>query len=99
MDTVATAVTTNGYAALSASELLARMTRSDVEAFGELYDRTAALAYRVAHALAGDPAAAVAAVEAAYLDAWRTARDGADGSSVAGWIVRLVEQRARAAAA
>ena len=61
--------------------------RRDLARLEELYDRHGAAAYRCALALVGDATAAEAAVEAAFLEVWRS---GADKASTDGSLLPAV---------
>lgn len=75
--------------------LLERAADGDRGAFARFYDATSPQAYRLALALAGDPAHAEQAVLRAYTTAWRLSRGRSETLSPHCWILGLVEGTAR----
>lgn len=77
------------------AELMLRVQADDSAAFGELYDRLAARAFRVADAIARDPARTGDMVEEAFLAVWRSrARFRPEHGTVAAWVMGTVRHRA-----
>ncbi|MET0558178.1 MAG: sigma-70 family RNA polymerase sigma factor [Solirubrobacterales bacterium] len=75
--------------------LMLRAQTNDADAFAELYDRHAELAYRVARAICDDSSRAEDAVKEGFLAIWRSRGDyraGAD--SFLAWSMRIVMNRA-----
>ncbi len=87
---------TDGSASIADGADLALMRRvqaGDAEAFGALYDRFAARAYRLACAICRDESRAEDDVQEAFLSLWlgRTVYDPARGV-VAAWVVSGVKK-------
>ncbi len=80
---------------LSDAALLERVAARDEEALGELYDRHASSAYRLALRVIRDRALAEDAVQDVFLGLWRSpgSCDVRKGS-VLGWIAMLAHRRA-----
>jgi RNA polymerase sigma-70 factor, ECF subfamily len=80
---------------VSDSALLARIADRDAEALGELYDRHAGIAYRLARRVTRDEALAEDAVQDVFVGLWRSRSrfDPGRGSAV-GWITMLTHRRA-----
>ena len=75
--------------------LMLRIRDDDSEAFGELYDRYARLALRVAGSVCRDPGHAEEAVQEGFLSIWRArARYRPESGSVKGWALSVVRNRA-----
>jgi len=80
---------------LSDAELMLRVQADDPEAFGALYDRFGARAYRVAFALARDPTRAEDIVQDAFLSIWRgRAMYQPQRGALVAWILGVVRNRA-----
>ena len=79
----------------TADELLARVGVGDREAFGALYDTTAARLFGLIRRLVVDPAQAEEVTQDVYLEIWQTAPrfDAARGSAIA-WMFTLAHRRA-----
>lgn len=79
----------------SDQELMLRVKDGDAEAFGELYDRHAARAYRVARSICGDPWRAEDAVQEGFLALWRgRAQYRPDAGTFQAWAMTTVRRRA-----
>lgn len=75
--------------------LMRRVQADDPGAFGVLYDRFCAPAYRVATGLARDRRHADDMVQEAFISLWRSrARYSPEHGSVAGWVMGTVRNRA-----
>ena len=76
-------------------ELLTRVGTGDRDAFGELYDQTAARVFGLVRRLVVDPAQAEEVTQDVYLEIWQTAPrfDPARGSALA-WMFTLAHRRA-----
>lgn len=74
---------------------MARVQNGDADAFGELYDRHAARAFRVARAICHDPGRAEDVMQEGFLAIWtsRARFDPANGSFKV-WSTRIVRNRA-----
>src|SRR6476619_3688320 len=85
---------TNG-AAPSDEALMARVQQGDADAFGELYDRHALRAFRVARAICHDAGRAEDAVQDGFLAIW-TSRAHFDPrfGSFKSWSTSIVRNRA-----
>lgn len=84
-------------AAQQTDEALMLRIRDDdsSEAFGELYDRYARLALRVASSVCRDAGRAEEAVQEGFLSVWRArARYRPESGSVKGWMLVAVRRRA-----
>ena len=75
--------------------LLERAAEGDRGAFAQFYDATSPQAYRLALAVAGDPAHAEQAVLRAYTTAWRLSPGRSETVSPHCWILGLVHGTAR----
>lgn len=79
----------------SDAALMLRMREDDSKAFGELYDRYVALAFRVANSVCPDAGRAEDAVREGFLSIWRGRAQYQPGSgSVKGWALALVRRQA-----
>jgi RNA polymerase sigma factor (sigma-70 family) len=67
--------------------------RAELEDFGAFYERTYAVAYRTAWAIARDEATATDAVQDAYLSAYRERRHFRGDSPARAWLLRIVANR------
>ncbi|WP_139416498.1 ECF RNA polymerase sigma factor SigK [Agromyces laixinhei] len=78
----------------TAEELLSRVGAGDREAFGELYDQTAARVFGLVRRLVVDPAQAEEVTQDVYLEIWQTAPryDASRGSAIA-WLFTLAHRR------
>lgn len=95
MDAVAVTHIPRGSDEASLRVLMDRTARGDQEAFAEVYDRTSGQVLRLIHDIVSDRAAAEEVLQAAYLDVWRCAGEGAAVSgSVLGWIAEIAHGRA-----
>lgn len=75
--------------------LMLRIRNDDPEAFGELYDRYASLAFKVANSVCRDVSRAEEAVQEGFLSIWRgRARYRPESGSVKGWALSIVRNRA-----
>ena len=76
-------------------ELMCRVQQGDTDAFGQLYDRHARHARRIAMATCGGPAAAEDAVQAAFISIWtaRTSYRPRLGGFTS-WAMTIVRNRA-----
>jgi RNA polymerase sigma-70 factor (ECF subfamily) len=75
--------------------LMLRIREDDAEAFGELYDRYASLAFRVARSVCHDVSRAEEAVQEGFLSVWRgRTRYRPESGSVKGWTLSIVRHRA-----
>ena len=74
--------------------MLERFRCGDPVAFEAVYDTTVRAAHEIARRICRDPALADDALQNAYLDAWRSARnyDPAAGT-IATWVTRIVRNR------
>lgn len=81
--------------ALSDSELMEQVAAAGAEAFGELYDRYSARAFRVARSVCHDDSAAEDAVQEAFVSIF-TSRAGyrSERGTVTAWILTTVLRRA-----
>jgi RNA polymerase sigma-70 factor (ECF subfamily) len=80
---------------LSDAALLDRVAARDEEALGELYDRHAPSAYRLALRVIRDRTLAEDAVQDVFLGLWRSPRScDVRKGSVLGWIAMLAHRRA-----
>jgi RNA polymerase sigma-70 factor (ECF subfamily) len=79
----------------SDEQLLARVADGDEDAFAELYDRLARLAYGVALRILRSPQVAEEATQEAFLVVWRDAgRFRATRGSARSWVLMIVRARA-----
>lgn len=76
-------------------ELVARCRKRDREAFRELVDRYAPLAFRTAVLIAGDGPTAEDIVQEAFVLAWRNIDKFEPRGSLKAWLLRIVANRAR----
>ncbi len=77
------------------ARLMRRVQADDPEAFGALYDRFGARAYRVAGTTTRDATRVEDIVQEAFLSVWRSrARYRPAYGSVGGWIMGIVRNRA-----
>jgi RNA polymerase sigma-70 factor, ECF subfamily len=76
-------------------ELLARVGRGDRDAFGTLYDSTAARVFGLVRRLVVDHAQSEEVTQDVYLEIWQTAPrfDASRGSAIA-WMLTLAHRRA-----
>jgi RNA polymerase sigma-70 factor (ECF subfamily) len=75
--------------------LMRRVQANDQAAFAELYDRHAALAFRVARSVCRDARRAEDAVQEGFLSVWRSRAAYRRGQgSVKAWTMRIVRNRA-----
>jgi RNA polymerase sigma-70 factor, ECF subfamily len=75
--------------------LMTRAQNGDTDAFGELYDRHAVRAFRVARAICGDAGRAEDAVREGFLAIWHgRARFRPEKDSFRTWSMRIVQTRA-----
>jgi RNA polymerase sigma-70 factor, ECF subfamily len=82
-------------ARLSEEQLLVRAGGGDEDAFAELYDRLARLAYGVALRILRSPQLAEEATQEAFLAVWREAdRFRASRGSARSWVLMIVRARA-----
>ena len=80
---------------LSDEALVAQVARLDDGALGELYDRHGRTAYGLALRVVRDPVFAEDAVQEAFLNVWRTARQFVpERSGAQTWLLMLVHRRA-----
>jgi RNA polymerase sigma-70 factor (ECF subfamily) len=79
----------------TAEQLLTRVGTGDREAFGELYDATAARVFGLVRRLVVDPAQAEEVTQDVYLEIWQTAPrfDASRGNALA-WMFTLAHRRA-----
>ncbi len=76
-------------------ELMVRVQADDPDAFGALYDRFGARAYRVAYAISRDGTRAEDIVQEAFLSVWRSrAAYQPQRGTVTGWVMGTVRNRA-----
>lgn len=82
-------------AAATDEELMLCVQADDAAAFGELFDRHATRAWRLARSICHDAGRGEDAVQEAFLSAWRS-RAGYDSEagSVRSWLMTLVRNRA-----
>lgn len=80
---------------LEDERLMARVSGGDVEAFGEIYDRYCARAFRVARAVCRDEGRAEDAVQEAFFSVWssRSTYQSQRGA-LATWLLTVVRYRA-----
>ncbi|WP_244284155.1 ECF RNA polymerase sigma factor SigK [Agromyces badenianii] len=78
----------------TAEELLTQVGRGDREAFGELYEATAARVFGLVRRLVVDPAQAEEVTQDVYLEIWQSAPrfDAARGNALA-WMFTLAHRR------
>ena len=82
-------------AQLSDEALLEAVAGSDEEALGELYDRFGRVAYGLALRILRDPTLAEDAVQEAFLQVWRGARDyRPERAKASTWVLTFVHRRA-----
>ena len=75
--------------------LMLRIRDDDADAFGELYDRYASLAFRVARSVCHDVSRAEEAVQEGFLSVWRgRMRYRPESGSVKGWALTIVRHQA-----
>lgn len=75
--------------------LMVRAQNGNADAFGELYDRHAAHAFRVAQAICGDIDRAENALQEGFLALWRSrAQFNPESGSFKAWSTRVVVERA-----
>lgn len=75
--------------------LMIRAQADDTDAFAELYDRHAVLAFRIARAICRDRSRAEDAVQEGFLAIWRhRAGYRPDAGSFRAWSMRIVKNRA-----
>ncbi|WP_246851939.1 sigma-70 family RNA polymerase sigma factor [Patulibacter sp. SYSU D01012] len=80
---------------LSDGELLARVAKTDPEAFEVLYDRMASPAFGLAYRIVGAKAAADDVCQEAFLSVWRSAaRYDARLGNPRSWVLAVVRNRA-----
>lgn len=80
---------------LSDAGLAAALSRGEVDALGELYDRYGSLAFAVALRVVGDAGRAEDVVQEAFLKVWRSvATFDAQRGSLRGWLLAGVRNRA-----
>ena len=80
---------------LTDQALMLRVREDDADAFGELYDRYAGLAFRVARSVCHDVGRAEEAVQEGFLSIWRgRTRYRPESGSVKGWALSIVRNRA-----
>lgn len=83
-----------GHDPAELGELVVRMARGSQGALARFYDVTVGRAYALALCIVHDEAAALEAVEEAYVAAWREAAVGAAGPGGAlAWLLALVRRR------
>lgn len=76
------------------AELMRRVQAGDPDAFGDLYDRFAVRALRVAYVRTRDRSRAEEVVQEAFLSVWRSrSHYRAASGSVGGWIMGIVQNR------
>jgi RNA polymerase sigma-70 factor (ECF subfamily) len=81
-------------AAASDEELMRAVQANDARAFGELYDRHAARAWRVARAVCHDTSRAEDAVQEGFLSAWQSqASYRREMGSVQSWLMTIIRNR------
>lgn len=79
----------------SDEELMRRVQNNDVDAFEQLFDRHAALSFRVARSVSHDANRAEDAVQEGFLAVWRSrANFRPDAGSFRTWSMRIVRHRA-----
>ena len=82
-------------ASQSDEQLMLRVKGDDAEAFEQLYDRYASLAFHVARSVCFDVGRAEEAVQEGFLSVWRArGRYRPEAGSVKGWALTLVRHRA-----
>lgn len=75
--------------------LMIRAQADDTDAFSELYDRHAVLAFRIARAICRDRGRAEEVVQEGFLAIWRGRADyRPDAGSFRAWSMRIVKNRA-----
>ena len=80
---------------LSDAELMDRIAAGSTEAFGDLYDRYSARAFRVARSVCRDHGAAEDAVQDAFVSIFRSRMSyRSERGSVAAWVLMVVLSRA-----
>ena len=85
----------NTSAQQSDAALMGRIQDDDAEAFGELYDRYATTAFRVARSVCHDSSRAEEAVQEGFLSLWRgRARYRPAAGSVRAWAMSTIRHRA-----
>ena len=76
-------------------ELVAGLTRRDVHALEELYDRYKTVAYSLAYRIVGERSAAEDVIQDAFLSLWRRAASYQQGrGKVRSWLMAIVHHRA-----
>ncbi len=80
-----------GHEFESDTALMARVEAGDAAAFGTLYDRHAARAFRAARATCGSPAGAAEAVHVGFMTIWRGHAPDRGGSSFRVWSMTIVQ--------
>jgi RNA polymerase sigma-70 factor (ECF subfamily) len=80
---------------LADEELMTLVESKDADAFAVLYDRHGAVAYSLAHRIAGDATVAEDVTQEAFLSLWRSgARFDPARGSVRSWTLGIVRNRA-----
>ncbi|TMB93136.1 MAG: sigma-70 family RNA polymerase sigma factor, partial [Chloroflexi bacterium] len=77
------------------AELVARATRGDEEAYAELVQRHADIAFRTAYLITGSAADAEDAAQDGFLAAYRALRRFRPGAPLRPWLLRIVANAAR----
>ena len=76
-------------------DLMAEVSAGSVKAFGRLYDRLCARAYRVAYVVCGEKGDAEDVVQEAFLILWKSRSIyRLERGSVAGWLLTVARDRA-----
>jgi RNA polymerase sigma-70 factor (ECF subfamily) len=77
------------------TKLMARVTKGDSKAFGQLYDQSSALLYSLAVRILGNREDAVDLLQEVYLEVWRkiVRYDVGRGTPIA-WLITLTRSRA-----
>jgi RNA polymerase sigma-70 factor (ECF subfamily) len=87
--------TASRYLGRDDTALMSQVVCGDADAFGELYDRYSARAYRVARSVCRDHGRAEDAVQEAFVSLWRSRADYLPlRGTVAAWLLSAVRNRA-----
>jgi RNA polymerase sigma-70 factor (ECF subfamily) len=90
-----TATTTSRLPGESDEALMVQVQAGDHEAFGEIYDRYSARAYRIALGICRDTGRAQDAVQESFISVWRSSRSYEPGRGALGsWLLTVTRHRA-----